>query len=133
MTASPARPTPIVTEIVRNALVSVTNEMKIDLMRSSYNPIIHEMLDFSVGLFSAKGETLAQAAGLPQFLCDMPNAIHSILADIGGLSGLRDGDVYLTGRIAIEHLTTEELDRIIGVLFALTERWFQAAVSIAYR
>ena len=26
-----------------------------------------------------------------------------------------------------------ELDRIIGVLFELTERWFQAAVTIAYR
>ena len=44
-----------------------------------------------------------------------------------------DGDVYLTGRIAIEHLTVEELDRIVGVLFELTERWFQAVVSIAYR
>ncbi|MEP6624443.1 MAG: YbjN domain-containing protein [Acidimicrobiia bacterium] len=44
-----------------------------------------------------------------------------------------DGDVYLTGRVAIEHLTEEELDRIIGVLFELTERWFQPAVSIAYR
>jgi hypothetical protein len=45
----------------------------------------------------------------------------------------RDGDVYLTGRVALEHLTTDELDRIIGVLYELTERWFQAAVSIAYR
>jgi hypothetical protein len=44
-----------------------------------------------------------------------------------------DGDVYLTGRVAIEHLTEEELDRIIGVLFELTERWFQPAVTIAYR
>jgi hypothetical protein len=44
-----------------------------------------------------------------------------------------DGDLYLTGRVALEHLTTEELDRIIGVLYELTERWFQAAVTIAYR
>jgi hypothetical protein len=44
-----------------------------------------------------------------------------------------DGDVYLTGRVALEHLTEEELDRIIGVLYELTERWFQAAVTIAYR
>jgi hypothetical protein len=45
----------------------------------------------------------------------------------------RDGDVYLTGRLALEHLTPEELDRVIGVLYELTERWFQAAVTIAYR
>lgn len=44
-----------------------------------------------------------------------------------------DGDVYLTGRLALEHLSDEELDRIVGVLFELTERWFQAAVTIAYR
>jgi N-methylhydantoinase B len=87
---------PIVAEIVRNALVSVANEMKIDLMRSSYNPIVYEMLDFSVGVYSEKGETLAQAAGLPEFLCDMPNAIDAILADIGGPEVLEEGDVYLT-------------------------------------
>ena len=45
----------------------------------------------------------------------------------------RDGDVYLTGRVALEHLTAEELDRIIGVLYELTERGFQAAVTSAYR
>jgi len=94
--AQPDRGLPIVAEIIRNALISVTNEMKIDLMRSSYSPIIHEMLDFSVGLFDRDAQTLAQAAGLPQFLCDMPNAIHSIVDDCGGLEALADGDIYLT-------------------------------------
>ena len=32
-----------------------------------------------------------------------------------------DGDVYLAGRVALEHLTEQELDRIIGVLFELIE------------
>jgi N-methylhydantoinase B len=86
----------IVAEIVRNALVSVANEMKIDLMRSSYNPIVYEMLDFSVGIYNEKGETLAQAAGLPEFLCDMPNAINAILEDIGGTEAIAEGDVYVT-------------------------------------
>jgi len=43
-----------------------------------------------------------------------------------------DGDVYLVGRVALEHLTVEELDRIIGVLYELTERWFQPVVQLAY-
>jgi hypothetical protein len=43
-----------------------------------------------------------------------------------------DGDVYLVGRIALEHLTARELDRVIGVLYELTERWFQPVVRIAY-
>jgi hypothetical protein len=43
-----------------------------------------------------------------------------------------DGDVYLVGRVALEHLTIDELDRIIGVLYELTERWFQPLVQLAY-
>jgi hypothetical protein len=44
-----------------------------------------------------------------------------------------DGDVYLTGRVALEHLTTDELDRIIGVLYELVETWFQPIVRLAFR
>jgi hypothetical protein len=44
-----------------------------------------------------------------------------------------DGDVYLVGRVALEHLSTEELDRVIGVLYELVERYFQPAVRIAFR
>ena len=43
-----------------------------------------------------------------------------------------DGDVYLVGRVALEHLTVDELDRIIGVLYELTERGFQPVVQLAY-
>jgi hypothetical protein len=43
-----------------------------------------------------------------------------------------EGDVYLVGRVALEHLSENELDRIIGVLYELTERWFQPVVRIAY-
>jgi hypothetical protein len=43
-----------------------------------------------------------------------------------------DGDVYLTGRTALEHLTTEELDRVIGVLYELTEQWFQPAIRLGF-
>ena len=43
-----------------------------------------------------------------------------------------DGDLYLVGRVALEHLTVTELDRIIGVLYDLVERWFQPVVRLAY-
>jgi hypothetical protein len=43
-----------------------------------------------------------------------------------------DGDVYLVGRVALEHLDPVELDRVIGVLYELTERWFQPVVRLAY-
>ena len=44
-----------------------------------------------------------------------------------------DGDCYLVGRVLLEHLDVAELDRIIGVLYELVERWFQVAVGIAFR
>ena len=43
-----------------------------------------------------------------------------------------DGDVYLVGRLPLEHLTELELDRIIGVLFELVEQWFQPAIRIGF-
>jgi hypothetical protein len=43
-----------------------------------------------------------------------------------------DGDIYLVGRIPLEHLNEEELDRVIGVLYELVESWFQPAVRIAF-
>jgi hypothetical protein len=42
------------------------------------------------------------------------------------------GDVYLDGRVALEHLTVEELDRIIGVLYECTELWFGYAVQLGF-
>jgi hypothetical protein len=44
-----------------------------------------------------------------------------------------DGDVYLRGRVLLEHLDLEELDRIIGVLYEAVERWFQPAVRLGFR
>jgi len=43
-----------------------------------------------------------------------------------------DGDIYLIGRVALEHLDEAELDRILGVLYELVETWFQPVVRLAY-
>ena len=47
---------PVTTEIVRNGLIAATEEMKTNLMRTAYNMIIYEALDFTVGLFDARGQ-----------------------------------------------------------------------------
>src|SRR5262249_26483830 len=56
---------PITAEIVRSALVAITDEMKTNLMRTAYNMIIYEALDFTVGLFDADGNTVSSASGSP--------------------------------------------------------------------
>src|SRR5207237_740021 len=59
---------PITAEIVRSALVAITDEMKTNLMRTAYNMIIYEALDFTVGLFDADGNTVSIGLGLPMFI-----------------------------------------------------------------
>lgn len=44
-----------------------------------------------------------------------------------------DGDIYLVGRVLLEHLDTNELDRIIGVLYEAVERWFQPAIRLGFQ
>jgi hypothetical protein len=43
-----------------------------------------------------------------------------------------DNDIYVVGRVPYEHLTEEELDRVIGVLYDLVETWFQTAIKIGF-
>jgi N-methylhydantoinase B len=86
---------PIVTEIVRNGLVAVTEEMKINLMRTAYNMIIYEALDFTVGIFDARGNTVSIGLGLPMFIRGMSDTVKAKLAHFGA-ADLEPGDVLLT-------------------------------------
>ena len=86
---------PVVTEIVRSGVLAVTNEMKTNLMRTAYNTIIYEALDFTVGLFTAKGETVSIGLGLPMFIRGMAETIKAKL-DHFGTDGIEPGDILVT-------------------------------------
>ncbi|WP_066291681.1 hydantoinase B/oxoprolinase family protein [Bacillus sp. FJAT-29937] len=85
---------PILIEVIRNGFVAAADEMKINLARTAYNPIIYEVLDFSVGLFDHNGDMVSQAAGLPIFLGNLPPSVKQIISDIGK-ENMTAGDVYL--------------------------------------
>ena len=40
---------PITTEVIRNRLLSVANEMATNLMRTAYNTIVYEIKDLGIG------------------------------------------------------------------------------------
>src|SRR5689334_24975698 len=86
---------PITAEIVRSALVAITDEMKTNLMRTAYNMIIYEALDFTVGLFDADGNTISIGLGLPMFIGGLSDAIKAKLAHYGK-AGIQPGDILLT-------------------------------------
>ena len=89
----------ILTEIIRNGVMAVTEEMKINLTRTAYNPIIYEALDFTTGLFTAAGETVSIGLGLPSFIRGMSNTIKAMrehFAEIGPGIGIEPGDILVT-------------------------------------
>ena len=90
-----AQADPVVTEIVRNAVIAVTEEMKTNLMRTAYNVIIYEALDFTTGLFTAKGETVSIGLGLPMFIRGMAETVQSKIRHYG-LDAMKPGDIYVT-------------------------------------
>src|SRR6266403_1444653 len=86
---------PVVTEIVRNGVIAVTEEMKTNLMRTAYNMIIYEALDFTTGLFTPEGDTVSIGIGLPSFIRGMSNTVKAKIAHFGR-HNMRPGDIYLT-------------------------------------
>ncbi|MEC8087021.1 MAG: hydantoinase B/oxoprolinase family protein, partial [Pseudomonadota bacterium] len=95
MTNPPTSPDPVVTEIVRNGVIAITEEMKSNLMRTAYNMIIYEALDFTVGLFTEKGETISIGLGLPMFIRGMAETIKAKLKHYGS-ENIHPGDILLT-------------------------------------
>ena len=92
---SPRRPDPVITEIVRNGVIAVTEEMKTNLMRTAYNMIIYEALDFTVGLFTPQGETVSIGIGLPMFIRGMAETVKAKIRHFGR-DAMKPGDIYVT-------------------------------------
>jgi N-methylhydantoinase B len=86
---------PVTVELVRNSLIAATEEMKSVLMRTSYNMIIYEALDFTVGLFDRKGDTLSIGLGLPMFIRGMADTVKAKIAH-WGYEGIHPKDILLT-------------------------------------
>ena len=98
---------PVVTEIVRNGVIAVTEEMKTNLMRTAYNIIIYEALDFTTGLFTPRGETISIGIGLPMFIRGMAETVKAKIKHFG-IENIRPGDIYVTNDSYLtgSHLTT---------------------------
>jgi N-methylhydantoinase B len=83
---------PVTQEILRHALSGIAEEMAVVEYRSSFSPIIREMLDFSCGTFDACGRMLSHAEQIPAQLGLMQFALQAALEKYGRLA---PGDVVL--------------------------------------
>ena len=86
---------PIQTEIIRNALNSAANQMKQALCRTSFSPIIYEVLDFAVAIYDVNIRLLAQAPSLPLFMGTLNFCVKAAVERVGGTDKLYEGDVII--------------------------------------
>lgn len=83
---------PATFEVVKNALYSAAEEMKVVLAKTAYSPLLKVAGDYSCGLFDVNGEMVAQGPDLPIHLGSMPLAVKAV---IEAWSTFEPGDVFI--------------------------------------
>ena len=64
-------------------------------MRTAYNLIIYEALDFTVGLFTKEGDTVSIGLGLPMFIRGMSETVKAKIRHFG-YENIQPGDILVT-------------------------------------
>ena len=79
-------------EVVKNALYSAAEEMKIVLAKTAYSPLLKVAGDYSCGLFDITGNMVAQGPDLPIHLGSMPDAVRAV---VRAFPAVQPGDVFI--------------------------------------
>ncbi|HYP37478.1 MAG TPA: hydantoinase B/oxoprolinase family protein, partial [Stellaceae bacterium] len=79
-------------EVVKNALYSAAEEMKIVLAKTAYSPLLKVAGDYSCGIFDGAGDMVAQGPDLPIHLGSMPDAVRAVIATH---PEVEPGDVFI--------------------------------------
>ncbi len=79
-------------EVVKNALCSAAEEMKIVLAKTAYSPLLKVAGDYSCGIFDTAGNMVAQGPDLPIHLGSMPDAVRAI---VRAFPDVTQGDVFI--------------------------------------
>ena len=86
---------PVTLEVIRNALPAISDEMSVDLQRTSYNMMIYEVRDYCTALLDTKGALISQnIGGVSHFVADLGVVVTDAIARYG-LDGFAPGDVIL--------------------------------------
>src|SRR5580704_13133499 len=137
---------PITLEVIRHALVAITNQIDANIKRTAFSPYIYEYNDFAVGLTGAQGQLIAQCTGgMPPFVADSVGTAVRDGLQIYGADRLAHGDVVLCNHAAVQgqHLNNTVMytpirtgqgsdglhDRLIG-FFAINVHWIDIGGSV---
>lgn len=81
-------------EVIRSYLLSAAREMRRTLIRTAFNPVIYEVLDFGISIYNRELELIADAPGLAFFLGANDYAIKKGVAFVGE-ENLDRGDIVM--------------------------------------
>ncbi|HEY7540888.1 MAG TPA: hydantoinase B/oxoprolinase family protein [Methylomirabilota bacterium] len=84
----------VTVELIRAALNAAAERMRITLIKTAYNHIISESLDFGCAIFDPDVQMIAQGIGLPVFQGHLGFPIQATIAD-RGIEAFREGDVFI--------------------------------------
>ncbi len=81
-------------EVIRSYLFSAANEMRRTLIRTAFNPVIYEILDFGISIYDSQLEPIAEAPSMLTFLGSNDYAIRKGVEYIGE-ENLDAGDIVI--------------------------------------
>jgi len=86
---------PVTLEVIRNALPAISDEMSVDLQRTSYNMMIYEVRDYCTALLDVDGSLISQnIGGVSHFVADLGVVVKDAVTRYGR-NGFAPGDVLL--------------------------------------
>jgi N-methylhydantoinase B len=86
---------PVTAEVIRHGLISAAEQMKRALIRTSFSPVIYEILDFAVAIYDRDARLLAQAPTNPLFMGTMGFCVEAAVEAVGGEDRCEPGDIIL--------------------------------------
>lgn len=94
---------PIAAEIIRHSLLSVPNQIDVNITRTAFSPLIYEYKDYAVGIVDPEGKLICQSTGgIPIFVA---NALGVAVRDgilVHGEDGIEPGDVIISNHAATQ-------------------------------
>ena len=82
------------TEIVSALFFSAAEQMRRTLVRTAFNAVIYEVLDFGISIADARGRMVAEAAGITSFIGGNDYALAKLIENMD-MASLRPGDVVI--------------------------------------
>jgi len=84
----------VTVEVVRAALNAAAERMRITMIKTAYNHVISESLDFGCAIFDRDVQMIAQGIGLPVFQGHLGFPIQATI-DERGIDAFREGDIFI--------------------------------------